>query len=451
MFTSTLADDEPQVFEDMHSRTWMKALHPDAIVLCDFNNEIVQPPGPLKYVDRLLVVYASPEAARWRWAEKDIKCVESAALRPHIFIQESRFTEMTADLPIMSRCLRRPISLLSRAFWSSLREETHNCSHRQFLFSQCVGDPEGRHMLKLSTLIGPSIRHLMRYRKYAEERVTSHFRQMAQDVTSDLLALTATLRNEMVLNAKQAQNFHHFFFMTASSTSASLELPSPKLPHKVGTQWLLRLIRQAICEKQDPIGDNLLTSISSSNSTVFGAAYEAVLLRKVKDGRLYCDYTTPNESGLRLPHVAAESAQDPTRLYTEVYLDQSADLPILRDSSRFFVTVAPNFPTVDAVTVTFTHVQLLQLTVATRHRVQQSGLDGIYQLMERNNLLQGRKWHFIFVAPRKESADALCSSASARKLAAYAHSKLRLNFCFGSMPVPLRRPVSRTELNVRTS
>lgn len=73
MSTFMRADDEPQVFEQMHSRAWMKAMHPDTVVLCDSNDDVLQPAAPLKYVDRFLAVMAPSEPARWRWAEKDLE------------------------------------------------------------------------------------------------------------------------------------------------------------------------------------------------------------------------------------------------------------------------------------------------------------------------------------------------------------------------------------------
>lgn len=273
--------------------------------------------------------------------------------------------------------------------------------------------------------------------------MTSDFMAMANGITSNLLTLIDALQGTTFRNERQLKGFHHFFFMSVTSTSTDMYRPLPILPHAVGTHWLLRVLRQAIYKKGARNDDRLLANVDS-NSVIFGISYEVILLRQIKDGSLRHSYNIPGHSGLKLPHVA-DGAVGFDHPYPEVYLDRNATLPTLQGSSHFFVTLGPNFPTVDAVIITPAHVQLLQVTIATRHNLHQSGLNRVYQLIKHNDMLQGRQWHFVFLAPKKEIADTLCSSAPAQKLLRFARDKLHLDMHLGSMAVPLAHPVSSVE------
>lgn len=153
----------------------------------------------------------------------------------------------------------------------------------------------------------------------------------------------------------------------------------------------------------------------------------------MRDGRDCFCYTLLEESEWKLPRASASRLESP---YVEVYLDQSATLPALQNSNHFFVVVAPNFPAVDAVVITPDRILLLQVTVAARHKVSRLGLKRVHQLVERNSLLEGRQWHFVFVTPAVETARDLCSSAAAADLKNYTQRSLALDLRLGYMAFP---------------
>lgn len=122
--------------------------------------------------------------------------------------------------------------------------------------------------MELYTLVGPSLRQLMRYRSSPKEKVTSDFRQKANFVVTDLPALSQALEGSKTLDQGQAHYFHHFFFLSVPYTSPTLLPPRPESRHQVGTQWLLDLLRLAADEKQDQIADRLFANISSTRRHV---------------------------------------------------------------------------------------------------------------------------------------------------------------------------------------
>lgn len=250
----------------------------------------------------------------------------------------------------------------------------------------------------LHNVIGPSPRLLVRFGRNPSNSMLAHFQQKALAATNRLTTLYAALKDMPIEDQDQHDGFHHFFFMTAFSRSDDLSA-SETFTHRVGTPWLLRILRSAICAAQDKNDNEILRGLSG-NSTVYGIAFEALLLRRIKDGRVSNSYSTNGPSEFALSQVVELDSLTPNKFYREVYLDRNGSLPALTGAAQFFVTVSPNFPTLDAVVVTTDRIVLLQLTVAARHQMRQAGLQRVHQLMDHNNFLQGRQWHFVFVTPR---------------------------------------------------
>lgn len=287
----------------------------------------------------------------------------------------------------------------------------------------------------------------MHYRHDTEDFVLAEYYSLAEAATKDMSSLIRASEGLAISSHEQPEGFHCFFFLSASSTSTQLRAPRRVLPHLIGTQWLLRVLRQAIYQKQRQTGDNFLANVSS-NQSFFGIIYESSLLCQIQDGQLRCLYDIPGASGFALPQTPDTGLSSLKSPYQEVYLDRRAALPLLQWSDLFFVRVATNFPTVDAVIITPNRIVLLQITVASRLELQHSGLNRIYQLVEHNDLLQGRQWHFVFLGPRKESVAKLCSSKAATDLVPYARHRLNLNLQLGSMAIPPPPNVSLPVLHV---
>lgn len=141
-------------------------------------------------------------------------------------------------------------------------------TNKAFLASQSLGGAEGRRIVDLEALIGPSPRMLLKLHTDPDNAILARFRGEAQAATMNLSTLNAVLSGGMVPNEDQSECFQHFFFVSARSTSDLLSLPHRILTHQVGTQWLLRILNEAIYSKMLGCEDNLLAS-ASSNSCVW--------------------------------------------------------------------------------------------------------------------------------------------------------------------------------------
>lgn len=348
----------------------------------------------------------------------------------------------------MFLCLLTLTSTLSRAPRSRSRAVLI-ALNKAILASHILGNAEGHRMKSLRVLIGPCIRHLLQSHTKSADEVLSSFRNMAETVTANMSTLIDAVKGVAISNQEQLQRFHFFFFMPAHSTLTEI-VPGLSLPHHVGTQWLLRILREAMYNKTKKADVNLLER-RSCNTTLLGLAYEASLLHEIREGQVaepYELFGISDKSQHNLPQAEDAPTTSFTPLYQDAYLDHNT-LPTLANSTQTLVTVAPSFPTVDAVIVTRNRVLLLQVTVASRHKMLQSGLNRVYQLVRHNEMLEDRKWHFVFLAPKKDSAHELGSSNAAKGLQIYAQDTLRLDFSLGFMAVPFVKGVSLSVLRRR--
>lgn len=152
-------------------------------------------------------------------------------------------------------------------------------SNKRIIVSHSLGDAEERRIRSLRALVGPCIRHLLQFYTQSEDQVLSSFRDMAEIVTSNITTLLHALEGAAISNEDQLQCLHYFVFFSVPAHSTSTELvPGIVLPHRVGTQWLLRVLREAMCNKTRRADLDLLPGVSS-NSTLSGLAYEALLQR----------------------------------------------------------------------------------------------------------------------------------------------------------------------------
>lgn len=47
-------------------------LAPEALVLCDSNEDSEKPPEHIRALDQVVAIATSPKQKRWRWARKDV-------------------------------------------------------------------------------------------------------------------------------------------------------------------------------------------------------------------------------------------------------------------------------------------------------------------------------------------------------------------------------------------
>jgi hypothetical protein len=234
----------------------------------------------------------------------------------------------------------------------------------------------------------------------------------------------------------QRSGFHAFFFMEPLKED-ELDTDFPRLHdvfepcHGIGTTWQCRLLRCALWKARNQNSSDFLRSLSS-NPTAFGLAFESVILDNMCQGLLeeQFELLESPQAHFSLPQTKLVNAE------SGFYLMLDGDLPELKNSTSYFITVDLKFPTIDAAPE---EVILLQVAISKRQSVKPAGIRRVHDLVMGDSAGDGgRKWRFLFVVATPEYGRALAASTSSSTAVTIAKKDLDIDLAMGFLHVPLR-------------
>lgn len=309
------------------------------------------------------------------------------------------------------------------------------------VFSYVTDGVQGGNITRLLSLVGPCPRLLMLNRFDLLDDILEEYTDLADTLICHLDAVMKAIMGAPNPVRDQYDGFHRFFYLTGPVSNGSLQRFGFRPLHAVGSPWLFRILRRAVYCKYTQGLDSLLASVAG-NTTMFCIVFEAYLLRRIREGLLPDRYHLLNRPEATYRLMGSDTTGDPSsHLCTDVYLGMDGPIPIVTQAAQYFITLTPNFPTVDGVLVTSSHVLVLQIVVANRHRLLSSGLERVHKLVKDNGLLQGRQWRLIFITPQAANGERLAESTPARSLVKWDLKNLSLELDIGIMTIPVQNGV----------
>lgn len=301
------------------------------------------------------------------------------------------------------------------------------------MFSECHHQPN---ILNVSRLIGPCPRLLLQYSDLSQGDLAAEYTIAARDLVNTQRDILTIIDNFGDMAQSHPPGFHSFFYLTGHATRPERQSkPAMFWPaYRIGTDFLLQTLQWQLYHKHVQNLDDMLDLVKGQRP-VFGAFFEAFLLAQTKRGELNNAYQLCERPGApcHLPRSLCDARSPFTK---EHVLSRDGSFPVLDSSQEnHLILVEPNFPTVDGVVVTHGEIRLLQLAVSSRHQLLKSGVKRVHEMLEANNTLGQREWHFVFITPSDAAGRQLVESQAAEDLVAYAREELSLRLKMGHMDV----------------
>jgi hypothetical protein len=210
--------------------------------------------------------------------------------------------------------------------------------------------------------------------------------------------LVSALRDSEVLDSAQQNRFHRLFFATPSKKPKPT-FGGPAFTYNVPTRFLLIILQDLA--RQKTLKD-LITFASKfmPHPQVAGIFYEPVVVTTLELSHkpLECVLANGSHFQLQLPLVVSKEVAD-------------FNAPFTPKDGLLYIP-PPKFRSLDAVAVTegAQRVTLLQMTIASRHTINVTGIKHVIDsfMSTTSNL----KWAFIFVVPSRAIGEGLVKSAT---------------------------------------
>ena len=206
------------------------------------------------------------------------------------------------------------------------------------------------------------------------------------------------LSGEPIPESAQLNQFNRFFFATPTDEPKP-NLGNPTFTYKIPTSFLESMLmdfaRTKTLEEQITFASKFMLY-----PQVAGILYEAVVVTtlELSDKPLDCVLANGSHFQLQLPLVVPTEVADFNRLFTP--------------NDGVLYIPPKDFPSIDAVAVTegAQRITLLQMTIASRHAINVTGIKRVVDTFE--STTSNLKWAFIFVVPSRKIGEGLIKSAT---------------------------------------
>ena len=211
--------------------------------------------------------------------------------------------------------------------------------------------------------------------------------------------LLSALKGKPIPDIAQLNQFNRFFFAAPTNEKPKPTFGGPGFTYDVPTSFLRSMLRDHARTKKL---EELITFASkfAPHPQVAGILYETVVVTTLELSRepLDCVLANGSDFQIQLPLVVPTEETDFNRPFTP------------KDGVLY---IPPqNFPSIDAVAVTegAKRMTLLQMTIASRHAINVTGIKRVVDTFEPTT--SNLKWTFIFVVPSQEKGEGLIKSAT---------------------------------------